>query len=72
MVMGIVAVVTGGEAAEVFEFVEAAFDTVTLFVKIFAVFVGSFEVGTRRDNNLHAAALNMAAQVFAGVAFVGQ
>ena len=42
--MGIIAVVAGGKAAKVFEFVEAALDAITIFVKAFAVSIGLLEV----------------------------
>ena len=51
----------GSEPSGIFEFVEAAFDTVAFFVEIFAVIMGAFEVGARRNNSLHAAPLHMAA-----------
>ena len=35
--MDVVAVITGGEAAEVFEFVETTLDTIALFIETFAV-----------------------------------
>jgi hypothetical protein len=59
--MDIITVIACSEAAEVLESVEAAFDVVAFFIEIFAVFVRTLEIGTRRDNDLHAPALQVTA-----------
>jgi len=68
--MLVVSVEAGSEPSEVFEFMEAAFDAVALFVEIFAVFVRALGIGFRRDDNFHAAALQMTPELLADIAFI--
>ena len=70
--MSVITVVSGSEAAEVFKLVEAALDTIAMLIEIPAVFIRPFEIGAWGNNGLNAAPLQMTAQRFANVAFIGQ
>lgn len=70
--MSIISIEAGSESAEVLEPVEAAFDSVALFVEIFAVLVRVFGVGFWRNDHLHAPPLQVPSECFAGIAFIGE
>jgi len=70
--VGVVAIIAGGKTAEVFQFIEAAFDAITVLIEMLTVFAGSSGIGTRWNDRLYTASLQMAAQGFANITFVSQ
>jgi len=64
--------VSGGEAAEVFEPREAAFDAITLFVQGFIVLTLLFAVPFGRDDRSRAYGCDMLKDGIGVVAFIGQ
>ena len=64
--------VSGGESAKVFEFCEAAFDVISLFVEFLVVLALHLAVGLRRDHRHRAHGGDMGDDRVAVIAFIRQ